>query len=161
MQAAQFESRGPSMPRVTLYVKDSDAGIWDRARALTSGSEDSLSSFVSDALQVAVMRRERQLRADRENADHFETIELEGVEPADLSQPKKLRFVGLLVHEDKGSTVYITRGKKIVVESGPDGALNVFDSFEDFEEVAKSYKNTSVIHEVADALGEQYFEEIE
>jgi hypothetical protein len=47
------------MPRVTLYVKDTDIEVWNRARALSNDSDESLSSLVSEGLRLAIQQRER------------------------------------------------------------------------------------------------------
>lgn len=53
------------MPKVTLYVRDSDTAIWDRARALvTDGNEASLSTLVTDALAELVPRLERERQGE-------------------------------------------------------------------------------------------------
>jgi hypothetical protein len=163
MHAAETSAR-TTVPRVTLYVKDSDAPIWERAKALTSGADDSLSSFVAEALTDLVQKRERSLQATRDLADHMETVKLNGADYFDEEKPRKLRFTGMLVTEDAGTTVYITKAKKVVMEVyRPHGAdlLRVFESFEEFRDDDRHGLDASTITMVADALGEEYFEEID
>jgi hypothetical protein len=47
------------MPRVTLYVKESDAETWAKARRLTGADEQSLSSMVAQGLRGVLAERNR------------------------------------------------------------------------------------------------------
>lgn len=166
MHAATETERRPPVPRVTLYVRDSDAGVWDRARALSAGSEESLSSLATEGLAIVVERRERQARLDSENADRMEQVELEGVDWHDAEKPRRLRFVGVVASEQGRYVTYITRAKKVVLEYVDPltpNQLAIFDSFDDFkEQTADRFElDPSLLTETADALGEDYYEEIE
>ena len=52
--AAMGATKGTFVPKVTLYVKDSDAPIWEKARALAGAGDESLSALVTDALRQRV-----------------------------------------------------------------------------------------------------------
>lgn len=157
--------RVATVPRVTLYVREADAPVWDRARALTSGSEDSLSSLVTEGLTQVVERRERQLRAEKNTSDRMGPVELNGVDWYDEDKPRKLRFSGVVVSEQGRAAVYITRGKKVVVEVVDrmgSTRIVVFDSFEEFRDTREQLDlDPSSIIETADAMGEEYYEEID
>jgi hypothetical protein len=58
-----------TMPKATLYVKDADAATWERAKALTGDTEESLSSVVSELLRSYVERQET-LRSAEETFFH-------------------------------------------------------------------------------------------
>lgn len=153
------------MPRVTLYIKDSDAAIWDRARALTSGSEDSLSSLVSEALDLLVTKRE-QLQ-QRAAGDTMEAIELEGVDRFDNEKPRKMRFVGVLAVEGSNFDIYITRGRKVILEERSpiaENRLSVWDSFNEFRDEVESERlplSAAELTQVAEAMGIEYVEDID
>lgn len=160
---AQPETIGRSpVPRVTLYVKDSDAPIWDRARALVSTDENSLSAFVTEALETLVVKRERQQQAGDTLDAQLESIEISGVDWFNDERPKRVRFKGALAHESGQATYYVTKGKQVVVEfAHPTGKdrIRVFESFDEFKEASDGDPET--IQAVADAIGEDYFEEID
>lgn len=62
----------PSRPwKVTLYVKDSDRPIWERARELLG--EESLSAFVTEAISLLVARREAEAKGMRSIELHLGT----------------------------------------------------------------------------------------
>jgi hypothetical protein len=55
--------------KVTRYVEDADAATWERAKALTGDTEESLSSVVSELLRSYVERQEA-LRSAEETFFH-------------------------------------------------------------------------------------------
>lgn len=156
-----------SMPKVTLYVKDSDATVWDRARVLVSGGdEDSLSSLVTEALSLLVDRREREREAEKVMADRLESVELDGVDGRDPNIPRRIRFKGMLAHESRDTSFYVTKGKQIVAETqaGDHSAISVFENFDELKTAVDrggSWKDDAVLDAVAQALGEDYYEDID
>ena len=163
--------RGP-MPKVTLYVKDSDGPIWDRARSLvTKGDDDSLSAFVTEALALHVERRERELRADKDLAGSMESYTIR-VEPED-APPRTLRFTGAHVHESVemyGGTqdVYVTKARQIVVTTSMHGSVidaDMFPNLDALQEVDKlghsDEARLELLREVAAALGREFIEDID
>jgi hypothetical protein len=54
-----------AMPTKTLYVTDEDATIWEEARALGAGSDDSMSRTVIEGLRALL----RERRDDSDQAD--------------------------------------------------------------------------------------------
>ncbi len=153
------------MPRVNLYVRDSDMPTWDRARTFTKEQDgDSLSSFVAEALGRLLDERERQVAAQKETADKMKAIELRGYDWHDTDRPRKLRFTGACVAESGKTSAYLTRSEKIILESDTsrETILAVFDSFEELEssEVGGDLDGSFML-EIAEALGRDYAEEIE
>lgn len=139
------------MPKKTLYVKDSDVPIWDRARAIAGDS--GLSTLVIEALADYLPRRERQLGE----------VVLQGrLEGTAVEQ--QFRFIGSLVlsipahkkfgamfvgvspsippREQIGTTdVYVTKGHAIVIHEkvpAPKNYVTTFKKFADLE--AHSYR---------------------
>ena len=153
--------------RVTLYVKDAAAGIWERAKKVTEEDDESLSGFVTDAVLTAVERREREREATKARGAAIEEIELKGVDYHKDEMVRRLRFRGVLVLENPGAkaSFYVTAGKKVVVEHWspiPNGqpALELFDSYQEFLDESERF-DAEAINAVADAVGEEYLEEIE
>src|SRR6187200_2318353 len=98
------------MPKVTLYVKDADAPIWERARQLAG---DSLSSVVCRALSAYVAEQEEMARAKRHAEMNTAEVTID-VEP-DGRPARKVRLVGTLAHEAVNGDAYITTSGKIVL----------------------------------------------
>lgn len=165
LTAETSSSTRVAMPRVTLYVKDSDAPIWDRARALVSGSdEDSLSALVTECLAAGLEKRERALKVEKSISDQLENIELVGVN-AGTEQPRRIRFKGFLAHESEHTSVYVTKGKQIILEGTqwPTSEITVFESFDELREAVErgGAWPAGMMEDVAEAIGEEYFEELE
>ncbi len=156
------------MARVNLYVRDADVPTWERARAYTKEQDgDSLSAFVAEAITELLDKREQQARVRKQAADSMETIELRGYDWFDEGRIRKLRFTGTQVaFEDAGDLMlagYITRAGKIILDRvGDRSSLVVFENFEEFatSKVA-ALCNGSFVLQIADALGQDYAEEID
>jgi hypothetical protein len=150
------------MNKITLYVKDSDRALWERAKALATGDE-SLSSLVVEGLALVVERRERAAAS----ADQWETIELSGVDYYDDEKPRRLRFRGVLASSPRDCAIYVTKGKQVVLEHIRPGLepnqLQTFAAFDEFkdDDRVQSWLVSGTFEEVADALGVEYFEEID
>lgn len=160
------------MPKVTLYVKDSDAPTWERARALVAGGdENSLSAFVTEALALHVDHREQELQADKDLEAQMETQTIR-VEPQEDDTPgRTVRFSGAFVYRTQefyGTTqaVYITRARKIVLVQyiGTTAvAVDVYPTIADLEEIEVDPKEErlNIIRAVADALSEEFIEDLD
>lgn len=148
------------MPKVTLYVKDADAPLWERARQLAG---DSLSSIVSRALAAYVEEQERRAAAQSALERGAATVTLE-VEP-DEGPSRKVRFTGVLAYEGEESIhqdAYVTTSGKVVIahfiDDGQIGSLTVFDSYKQF---LSTNPSTVVGAAVAETIGEEWIEEID
>jgi hypothetical protein len=86
---APYAAGGTFVPKVTLYVKDTDALVWENARALAGAGDESLSALVTDALRERVERLEAQRKIE---GGHNTTITLAVGAPE-----KKVRFTGRLI----------------------------------------------------------------
>ncbi len=152
------------MPRVTLYVKDSAAQVWERAKALVGDGDESLSSLVTEALEALVSRREREVAATAKLREQMKQIDLAGFDFDDPGQPRNLRFVGVCVGKVGEAAAYVTRGHKIITESSGQGGnyYSVFNSFDELRvhEVGEEM-DQELMSRIADSLGARYIEEIE
>lgn len=162
------------MPRVTLYVREADQEVWERAKAL-AGGEESLSAVVSEALRQYVERWERQEKAREKLQQQMEPIELKvnawrGNEP-DHRRTYRVRFTGTLVgttdpdgwRSGDWTEVYLTEGGNLVVYGSWKDFL-FYKKCEDFDELIESYGQRlgeDVLAEIAEAMGEDYAVEIE
>jgi hypothetical protein len=54
------------MPTKTLYVADEDAGVWEEAKALSAGNDESLSRMVTDALRLSMRQQLGDSAGDQE-----------------------------------------------------------------------------------------------
>ena len=122
------------MPRVTLYVKDSDLPVWEAARTLAESRQESLSTLVTMALEVVGAQRDHartpQATADE---DAMSPLELHGWDWFRRDQPRHLRFVGAKIGHEGTVTAYLTRGRRVILEEWQildERYLAVFDSFE-------------------------------
>jgi hypothetical protein len=153
---------GPTMNKVTLYVKDSDRELYERAKRLVKSGE-SVSSLVAEGLTIVVERRERA----RTEGDVIEPIELEGADYFNEERTRRLRFQGILAAEGRDFAIYMTKARKIVLEvvmpDSQPNKLRVFNSFDDFKDDHDigNWTEPGTLEEVAEAAGVEYFEEIE
>lgn len=154
------------MPKVTLYVRDADAPVWEKARHLAG---DSLSSIVSRALAAYVDEEETRARAKNAIERDAVSITLD-VQPDDERPRRKVRFTGVLAHEGEESHSYAdayvtTSGKVILAIQIPSmvglrtDRVVVYESFDDFAASANPHLETKAA--VAEILGEEMIEEIE
>jgi len=151
------------MPKVTLYVKDADAPIWERARQLAG---DSLSSIVSLALAAYVDEQETKARAGSALQRDAVPMTLD-VEPEDGPR-RKVRFTGVLAYEGdahEALDVYVTTSGKIVLAHNARFAsdmrtvsVTIFDTYQEF---LSSDPNPNAGAGVAEVLGEEWIEEID
>jgi hypothetical protein len=166
------QAEGRTMPKVTLYVKDAYADIWERARKLTDDSEESLSTLVSEALKAAVEQREAAQREAEEVRNVIEELKarMEPVE-VEVDEPRKqvVRFTGTLLASspDPEEEIYMTRGGKIIVFGQlADGSNSyyIFDSIEDLKEATDNDRvrlSQEMISEAFETLGKPFVVEIE
>ncbi len=124
------EDTRPPMPKITLYVKDADQGVWNKAREM---SADSLSGFVTAAVREQVDREGRRRAA---HTGEMALVELE----VDNPQPHRVRFTGqLLAHWAEGEReeeIYLKRGGELVYVWGDTEASSyrVYESIDDLKE---------------------------
>jgi hypothetical protein len=171
-----------SMPKVTLYVKDADSNIWERARKL-AGDSDSLSRIVTEALAAYVPQREAIVALEKRSARKMKAVELKGIVPGGIA-PQKVRFVGALLFslpktvyrrleasknaeiEQVGTTdLYLTGGGTLVVhENGgdrPHGSdVMAFRAFTDFEK-PYGHRFANELDQIAAAMKHDFTIEID
>ena len=159
------------MPRVTLYVREADEELWERAKAL-AGDAESLSAMVTEALREYVTRKERAMAAREATTAAMQEIELEvNVESGGMltARTHKVRFTGALLAEsgvDYGGfdyhAIYVTRGGRFVLYTrGEDGRLyRVYDTLDRLAR-ANRHLPKELLARAAEALGEEYVVEID
>ncbi|BAS29381.1 hypothetical protein [Limnochorda pilosa] len=151
------------MPKkVTLYVRDGDGQLWERAKAL-AGGDDSLSGLVTEALRRYVDEQERKQAARQEVKDRMREYVLEttiisgGVV---TGSKRKVRFVGALLAEGQEATtihdVFLTSGGKLVhfIEASDGNFYDVYETLDDL--AARAAVPEDVLAEAVEALGEEY-----
>lgn len=134
------------MPKVTLYMKDADAPIWERARQLAG--ENGLSAVVSRALAAYVNEHEKRATATSELERRATTITLQA--QPDGGPQRKVRFTGVRAGESDQFDAYVTTGGKVVLDDR-DGGVFVCDGYEDF--TAMSPEDNEIRAAVAESLG--------
>jgi hypothetical protein len=140
------------VPKVTLYVKDSDAAVWEKARALAGAGDESLSALVTDAVRQRVALLEGQRKID---AGDTTTITLAVGEPE-----KKLRFTGRLIASRRldgaDTQIYQMKDRRIVwFQERRQG--NVYDIHESLEDLAdKMMGQSGALDEVTILLEEAF-----
>ena len=158
------------MPKVTLYVREAEQDLWERAKAL-AGGEESLSSIVTEALREYVKRKEREREAQSKLQDAMSEVVLQ-VAYVTGDGPRgsyKIRFVGVKLAEgedpDTGDTfeIYMTRSGRFVLygyHAGGDFFYhNVYNSFEELSK--RSGVPADVLADAAEAIGKEYVVDIE
>ena len=154
------------MPRVTLYVKDSDLPVWEAARSLAESRQESLSTLVTTALEL-VGGQHAHARAQAEPAvpDAMTVVELEGRDWFRRDQPRRLRFVGARVAHEGTVTAYVTRAQKIVLEEWQildERYLAVFDSFDALQAHPMSEAlDSGLLVDLAGAAGTRFVEVVD
>lgn len=154
------------MPKVTLYVKDADAPVWERARQLAG---DSLSSVVGRALSEYVEQEETRLKAKSALEREATAVEID-VEPKERPK-RKVKFRGVLAAEGDVAfsgmylDAYVTTSGKIVVAHSDRSAgglrveeVRVFDTYKKF---LASDPTHDLGAAVAETIGEEWVEEID
>jgi hypothetical protein len=154
------------MPKVTLYVKDADQEVWDRAKRLGDGSGESLSSFVSEALRAAVQRRDEALEVAASVAGRMEQVELQLHGPLNDHHTQTVRFTGVCVAMDDSRTIkiYMTRGGRFVLhfDHPKEGATHkVYRRLEDLRDEYKDVMDERLIADAFGAVGRPYVIDID
>ena len=154
------------MPRVTLYVKDSDLPTWDAARAMAESRHESLSTLVTMALElIGAQHDHARAQADPPNSDAMAVLELEGWDWFKRDQPRHLRFVGARVGHEGTVTAYLTRARKIVLEEWQildERYLAVFDSFDALQAHPLSETlDAGLLVDLAGAAGSRFVEVVD
>jgi hypothetical protein len=151
----------------TLYVRDGDEKLWEKAEAIVGEMQiESLSKLVTDALEKEVNRLEALRKVTKEG---FERIVFEYRN--ELNGPwKKVAFNGKWLAENYSGN-YQTEGIAMT-EKGQffycrcdiqtdHGFYQVFESFDDLKGYANNEGNrvdTDLISEAAEEIGEDYVE---
>lgn len=154
------------MPKVTLYVKDADLEVWDRAKRLTGDSSDSLSSFVSEALRAAVVRKGQALGAAASVTGRMEPLELRLHGILNDHHAQTVRFTGACVAEDESRTIriYMTKGGKFVLhfDHPQEGATHkVYRRLEDLRDEYKDVMDERLIADAFAAIGRPFVIDID
>ena len=157
--AAYVATGGTCVPKVTLYVKDCDAPVWEKARALAGAGDESLSALVTDALRQRVERLEAQRKIE---AGDITTITLAVGDPE-----KKVRFTGrLLVSRRLGGAetqIYQMKDGRIVwFQQRRNG--NLYELYESLAKLADKTmsqgvvtdEDTALLEEASAAAGEEF-----
>jgi hypothetical protein len=156
---AAYVAGGTCVPKVTLYVKDSDAPVWGKARALAGAGDESLSALVTDALRQHVERLEAHQKIEAGNTT---IITLAVGHPE-----KKVRFTGrLLVSRRLGGAetqIYQMKDGRIVwFQQHRNG--NVYDIYQSLVTLADKMmsqgvvtnEDTDLLEEASAAAGEEF-----
>jgi hypothetical protein len=176
------------MPKKTLYVKEQDEPIWERAAKLAQGDEDSLSKLVVEALAEFVTKKEAQRQGEERTGRPMQEYKFENFGTLNRGVRQTIRFVGVLLfekeHRDFGKTssdshqLFLTKSRKLVWikkelderdnqkrQDGPTrgATFKVFDEFfgefEDTEELQEIFGDR--FPEIAAVKGEDSVLEIE
>jgi hypothetical protein len=113
------------MPNKTVYVRDGDVGLWEKAEQLAG---ESLSAFLTDALRrhVSCVEREAKLKADEERI----VVEVSDGE----GHPIKKAFRGTWLVRDWGpegwGAARTAAGRIAVLELG---GLQVFENLDELD----------------------------
>lgn len=142
------------MPKKTLYVRDEDVQIWERAEAIDN---ESLSSVVTTALRRYVLSKEM--------GGPYERIELKVAvftEDGRIDGSRTVAFQGRFLARQGGCLVYETAKKRIAFYSPMDEYF-CLDDYDSLDEAAKAKKYSStLLSEVAGALhGANWVEELD
>ena len=123
------------MPKITLYIRDDDTSIWERARSL-AGSETSLSVLVRDALRDHLKRRNR-IQVDGANDRKMSEHRLSIGGHINGGVRRDVRLMGVkLAHAEATEMAYalfFTGQGRWVVHSaaGSNGArIDIFNNFQ-------------------------------
>lgn len=145
------------MPKVTLYVKEADEPIWERARQLAG---DSLSSIVSRALEAYVDEQESRARAQSAVESEAAPVTLD-VEPTERPS-RKVRFTGVLAHEGNAGTAdaYVTTSGKVVIARFVGFRTESVEVYDTYDEFVASEPDEELGAAVAETLGKEWIEEI-
>jgi hypothetical protein len=132
-----------AMPKVTLYVKESDSPVWDKAKKLTGNTDESLSGVVSELLKSYVERHESQKSAEEKTGRSMQELEFELGGELNNNIRRTARFTGALLATGHGYQVggdqnqyalFVTSGGSLVVHatSGRGSTVEIFRRFDDF-----------------------------
>jgi hypothetical protein len=153
------------MPKVTLYVKDSDAPTWDKARQIAG---DSLSSIVARALAAYVEEHEKRVKAQAAIEQQATVVVLD-VEPEDAPR-RKVKLTAVLAVEGVETLLgwqdaYVTTSGKVVLALNQRTAKGLrvesVEVFEDYDEFVQANPNSELGPAIAETLGRDWIEEID
>ena len=123
------------MPKITLYIRDDDTSIWERARSL-AGSGTSLSMLVRDALRDHLKRRNR-IQGDSANSLKMSEHRLSIGGHINGGVRRDVRLMGVkLAHAEATEMTYALfftgQGRWVVhSDSGSNGArIDIFNNFQ-------------------------------
>lgn len=156
------------MARVTLYIREADRDVWEKAKAL-AGSDDSLSGVVVEALRDYVENEERRRNAKDECDQEMKPVELlvnvRNQHTGKFTAAKrKVRFVGVLLYSLGPRRVYLTRGGKLVSyceDSSGIGWCDEYETIDDLAEAEREFLGDDALAEIAESMGEEYITEID
>ncbi|WP_449240889.1 hypothetical protein [Desulfoscipio gibsoniae] len=153
------------MPNKTVYIREGDQELWDKAESIAGGS---LSGLLTKLLKEYVpSREEKPLKGD----DGMERIVLEiGMGP---ETRRKVAFTGKWLASDGISryggrhTAYYTPKGNIVVHSDYDTTGDDYHVYDDIEAMSQETNGDEPLYspeflvEIAAELGEEYVEELD
>tara|TARA_B100001146_G_C16141577_1_gene416989 strand:- start:473 stop:940 length:468 start_codon:yes stop_codon:yes gene_type:complete len=123
------------MPKITLYIRDDDTPIWERARSL-AGSDTSLSVLVRDALREHLERRNR-IQRDSSNSRKMSEHRLSIGGYVNGGVRRDVRLMGVkLAHAEAIKMTYVLfftgQGRWVVhSDAGSNGArIDIFNNFQ-------------------------------
>jgi hypothetical protein len=150
-----------AVPRVTLYVKDTDLVVWDRARDLAAERRESLSALVLIALELITGPPDAPARLP----DTMTHTEVTGWDWHQRTRRRTVHFIGTMVAAVGAITAYLTRGGRIVLVEWAlldERFVAVFESFASLQADPLADALTSeLLVDLAAAVGTQYVETLE
>jgi hypothetical protein len=150
-----------AVPRITLYVKDTDLPVWNRARALADARGESLSALVLTALDLVTGPPDAPARSP----ETMTQTEVTGWDWHQRTRPRTLRFIGTTVAAVGAVTAYLTRSGRIVLVEWAlldERYLAVFESFAALQaDPVASALDSELLVDLAAAVGTAYVETLD
>ncbi|WP_053961236.1 hypothetical protein [Sulfobacillus thermosulfidooxidans] len=140
------------MPRRTLYVREEDQVIWEKAEALSD--QESMSALVTEALRRFILAKEQAA-----GTSPYQRIELEITEINRNGMPydRKVAFTGRELVDDGPLVVYETAKHRLLFYHEE---LQRYWIYRTIEQAIKSDEfPPTLLAAVADALGQEWVEE--
>lgn len=154
------------MPKITLYVKDDQLPVWDRARSLSAAAGGSLSAFVSGAIEREVARLDDELTAEAARTRLMEPVELQLRGTLNDNRLQTIHFTGACLARDESQSIRIftTRGGKFVLHFDHPVEGSTYKAYDTLEALRDDYKDVMddrLINDAFAAMGKPFVIEIE
>lgn len=153
------------MAKLTLYVKDDQLRMWDRAKALSADAGISLSTFVAKALEKAVATRDRELADEAARTRQMDAVELHLHGALNDNRQQTIRFTGACIATDESRSIRIfaTKGGKFVLhfDHPVEGATyKAYDTLDALRDDYKDVMDERLLSEAFAAMGAPFVIEI-